>query len=484
MFSSNLIRMIGLVLMAFSPTFLLPMLVAFIYTEPQYYLPFLLSSGLVFLLGSLLWFPRRKIKTEFRAKEGFLIVFLLWLLLSLSCSLPFLFAFPLDITLANAVFEAVSGLTATGSTVMTDLVNLPRAILYYRQQLQFLGGMGIILLAIAVLPSLGYGSMRLFRAEISGPVKENQLTPRIAQTAKAIWSIYLGLTLFCIIGYWAAGMDLFDAIGYSFGTVSTGGYTTHNASMGYFSNPGIQLIGVVFMFLSALNFSLHFIAVHTGSLRHYWRDIELKTFVFSILIITLLFTIILVKQGTFPLTHQALVESLFHVTSLATTTGMSAAQYWNWPLMLPIVLLVLGLIGGCSGSTSGGIKIIRAVVLSKQSAREINRLIHPQAYYSVKLGKNLLSQRVLDATWGFLAIYFGLYIIFIILLMGTNLDFITAFSATGAALSNIGPGLGQVSQNFQSLSDSAKYLLSLGMLVGRLELFTALVLLSPTYWRS
>ena len=334
------------------------------------------------------------------------------------------------------------------------------------------------------MPALGVGGMQLFRAEITGPTRDAKLTPKLAQSAKAIWMIYVGLTIFCAIAYWAAGMELFDAIGYSFGTVSTGGFTTHDQSIAYFDSPIIQLIAVPFMLLGAVNFSLHFIAIHHATLRHYWKDVEFKVFITIILIMTILVTITLNQQHIFNKLSVNFVHSLFHVVSLGTTTGFSAYDYQQWPLFVPILLLLLGIVGGCSGSTSGGIKMVRCLLLAKQGIREINRLIHPNAHYVIKFGKTPLSDKIINAIWGYLATYFALFGIFLILILATGLDFLSAYSATAAALSNIGPGLGKVANNYQAINDSAKIILSFAMLVGRLELFTILVLLSPVYWRN
>lgn len=483
MHATYIIRSLGSLLSVFSLSMLPPILVSIWYKDDAANV-FFLSFLCVFSLGFLLWLPTHKKQYEPHTKEGFLIVVLFWLTLCLVGALPFVLIARPDLSLVDALFESFSGLTATGATVLTGLDTLPRSLLYYRQQLQFLGGMGVILLAIAILPTLGIGGMQLFRAEITGPTKDNKLTPRLAQSAKAIWMIYVGLTLFCAISYWAAGMELFDAIGYSFGTVSTGGYATHDLSIAYFDSPLIQLVAVCFMFLGGINFSLHFITVHHATLQHYLKDAEFRIFGLVIIVATLLITITLHQQHTFNDLSTTFISSLFHVVSLCTTTGFSAADYQEWPLFVPILLLLLGIVGGCAGSTSGGIKMVRLLLLHKQGAREINRLIHPNAHYIIKFGRTPLSDRIINAIWGFLATYCALFGLFLILLQATGLDFTTAYSATAAALSNIGPGLGKVSDNYHAINDAAKVLLSFAMLIGRLELFTVLVLFTPVYWRT
>lgn len=460
-----------------------PIAVAVMYAEKTKFI-FAFSGTLLFLLGTVIWFPFRNQRAEPRIKDGFLIVVSFWLTLCLVSALPFGISHELNVSWIDAIFEASSGITATGATVFTGLDYMPKSILYYRQQLQFLGGMGVILLAIAVLPALGVGGMQLFQAEITGPTKNTRLTPRIAQTAKALWMIYVGLTVFCAIGYWASGMNLFDAITISFGTVSTGGYTTHDQSIGYFQNHYIEIVAVVFMFLGAVSFTLHYITANYASLKHYLYNLELRAYVILTIAATIACSWVLWKFDVFNSSKDTIIESLFHVVSLCTTTGFSSTDYYNWPLFVPIVLLLLGLVGGCAGSTSGGIKMVRLLLLHKQGMREINRLIHPHAHYIIKFGKTPLSDKVINAIWGFLATYMAVFALLLILLLATGLDFLTAYSATAASLSNIGPGLGDVARNYQGINDIAKMLLSFTMVIGRLELFTILVLFSPVYWRS
>jgi len=344
--------------------------------------------------------------------------------------------------------------------------------------------MGIIVLAVAVLPMLGIGGMQLFRAETPGPVKDNKLTPRITETAKALWYIYLGLTISCGLAYWVAGMSSFDAIAHAFSTVAIGGFSTHDASIGYFNSTAIQLIAVVFMFLSGINFAIHFVAISRRSLKPYRRDAEFRTYAWVLLVVSLITIGYLQFTKTFSSTTESIVEGLFQVVSIGTTTGFTTAEYYTWPGFLPVLLLYVSFIGGCSGSTGGGIKVIRILLLVKQGARELKRLIHPNAQIVVKIGKKPLPENVIEAVWGFFAAYFAISALMILLLMASGLDQDTAFSAVAACLNNLGPGLGDVSQNFKSINDFAKWVLVLAMLLGRLEIFTLLVLFTPAFWRK
>ncbi|WP_372742971.1 TrkH family potassium uptake protein, partial [Neptunomonas sp.] len=368
------------------------------------------------------------------------------------------------------------------ATVMTGIDIMPKSILYYRQQLQWLGGMGIIVLAVAILPMLGIGGMQLYRAETPGPVKDNKLTPRITETAKALWYIYLSLTVACALGYWAAGMTLFDAIGHSFSTVAIGGFSTHDASMGYFDSATIEAICTFFMVVSAVNFSLHFFAWRQKSILHYFQDPEFQFYVGILATVSMITMFALIGTETYA-PVESMRKSIFMVVSIATTTGFSTADFAHWPAMLPFMLFVAAFAGGCAGSTGGGMKVIRVLLILKQGHREIMRLVHPNAVIPVKLGNKPISDRVLQAVWGFFSVYLIVFIIMLIALLGTGLDQVTAWSAVGAALNNLGPGLGDVAVNYGNLNETAKWILCFAMLLGRLEVFTLLVLFTPAFWK-
>lgn len=476
---TNILKILGIVVLFYSLTMLPPILVALWYHENTI-LNFIIATMLTAVLGLLLWFPTRHEHRELRPREGFLIVTLIWVLLCIISTLPLL---TYQVSFFDAIFEVTSGLTATGATVFTGLEDFPKSILYYRQQLQFIGGGGIILFAVAILPMLGVGGMQLIRAEMAGPFKEDKLTPRVAQTAKTLWYIYVGLVLICAFLFWLAGMTPFDAICHSFATVSTGGFSTHDQNFGFFQNPLIQYVAVVFMFLGAINFSLHFVAVRRKTLRHYWQDVEFRFYIVYLLIITGLVVSMLWYYNLFNSFETTFHPSIFQVTTFATTTGFASTDYSKFPSFLPILLILIGMVGGCAGSTAGGIKMIRAILMNKQGIREIERLIHPSGHYVIKLGYSRLQNRTLDAIWGFLGVYIAIFTILLLLLIGTGLDFISAFSGVAAAISSSGLGLGALSENFKALNDPAKLILTFAMLAGRLEFFTLLVLFSPSYWR-
>ena len=390
----------------------------------------------------------------------------------------------LAISFTDAAFESISGLTTTGATVMTGLDQLPHSILFYRQELQWLGGMGIIVLAVAIMPMLGIGGMQLYRAEAPGPVKDNKLTPRIAETAKALWYIYLGLTVACILGYWLAGMSLFDAIGHSFSTVAIGGFSTHDASLGYYDNPWIEAVAMLFMFLGGINFALHFAVMRRFNLMNYLRDAEFRMYASVLVVISVASVFFLYSQLVIPEIDQALRQGIFHAVSIATTAGFTTSEYSQWPVFVPVMLLFASFIGGCAGSTGGGIKAIRVLLLIKQGQREMMRLIHPSAQVVVKVGRQPVSDRVIDSVWGFFAAYVAVFVIMMLLLMLVGNDQVTAFSAVAATINNLGPGLGEVSANYASLGGFEKWVLCFAMLLGRLEVFTLLVLFMPAFWRK
>ncbi len=476
-------RVLGLLLMIFSSSMLPPVLVDLIYQE-QMSEPFLHSFAAILISGMLLYLPLHNYRNDLRLRDGFMVVVLFWFVLGSTGGLPLYLSGINDISVTDAVFEAISGLTTTGATVIVGLDDLPHSILFYRQQLQWLGGMGIIVLAVAVLPMLGIGGMQLYRAETPGPVKDTKLTPRITETAKALWYIYLGLTVSCGLAYWLAGMSAFDAISHAFSTVAIGGFSTHDASIGYFQNPGIELIAIVFMLLSGVNFALHFTALRHKRLMPYLHDAEFKTYILVLGVVSLITVSYLQFTKTFESPTESLIEGLFQVVSIGTTTGFTTQEYYSWPGFLPVLLLYISFMGGCAGSTGGGIKVIRILLLVKQGVRELKRLVHPSAQFAVKIGRKPVPDKVIEAVWGFFAAYFAISALMILLLMASGLNQDTSFSAVAACLNNLGPGLDQVGQNFASINDFAKWVLCLAMLLGRLEIFTLLVLLTPGFWRK
>jgi trk system potassium uptake protein TrkH len=483
MFSSAVLRILGVLLVMFSTTMIPPLIISWMSSDG--------SAGAFFVayfatvsVGGALWILFRNKARELRVRDGFLIVVLFWTVLAIFGTAPLLLSPNPALSLTDALFESMSGLTTTGATVLTGIDNLPPSILYYRQQLQWLGGMGIIVLAVAVMPMLGVGGMQLYRAETPGPMKDSKLTPRITETAKALWYIYLGLTVSCAVAYWAAGMTVFDAVGHAFSTVAIGGFSTHDESIGFFNNPLVMIIAMIFMLVSAINFALHFTVVRSRSISTYFGDTEVKAFmVFMLLVITTAITVLAIWE-TYPSSGQTILHGAFQVISIGTTTGFTTTGFHWWPSFLPVLLIIMSAAGGCAGSTAGGMKMIRFVLLYKQGKREIGQLIHPSALVTVKIGNKPVPDHVINAVWGFFSLYILSYVGLSIAVTATGVDLITAFSAVTACLNNLGPGLGAVAENYALLNPATKLILTATMLLGRLEIFTLLVLLTPAFWRS
>ncbi|MDJ0938152.1 MAG: TrkH family potassium uptake protein [Woeseiaceae bacterium] len=476
-------RILGLLLMMFSLTMLPPVFISLLFDDGAW-LSFVEGFGLTLLAGFLCWLPVRRSKKDLRLRDGFLVVAAFWSVLGTFGAAPLYFDDSIQLSLTDAVFESMSGLTTTGATILTGLDELPKSILYYRQQLQWLGGMGIIVLAVAVLPMLGVGGMQLYRAETPGPVKDTKLTPRITETAKALWYVYLAFTIACTLSYLAAGMGWFDALCHAFSTVAIGGFSTYDASIGYFDSTAVNLVAIVFMFLAGINFSLHFYAWRYVSVKHYSQDPEFRAYAMMLFGLSVVVVAILINYQVYESPGQNVIHGVFQAVSIATTTGFTTADFSAWPVALPVLLILSSFVGGSAGSTAGGIKVIRWLLVYKQGMREIVRLVHPSAEIPVKVGNKAVGYRVVDAVWGFFSVYMIVYGVLLLLLMATGLDQVTAFSAVAATLNNLGPGLGDVSSGFMSLSDPAKWLSVVAMLLGRLEIFTLLVLITPTFWRT
>ncbi|MCG5536369.1 TrkH family potassium uptake protein [Ectothiorhodospira mobilis] len=479
---ASVLRVVGLLLMLFSTTMLPPALVALIHGDAGLE-AFLIAFGALLLLGFLLWWPVRRVYQELRTRDGFLIVVLFWVVLGLSGALPLVFSPAPQVSWTDAAFESVSGLTTTGATVLTGIEHLPESIRYYRQQLQWLGGMGIIVLAVAILPMLGVGGMQLYRAETPGPVKDTKLTPRIAETAKTLWYIYLILTVSCALAYWGAGMGVLDAIGHSFATVAIGGFSTYDASMAHFDSPLISMICALFMLVAGINFAMHFLAWRSRSLAHYFKEPEVRWFLSILFGGGVIVTATLWTTGYHDDGWESLHQAIFHTVSIGTTAGFTADAYQDWPLYLPVLLTLMAFIGGCAMSTGGGIKVVRFMLLIKQGYREVVRLVHPRAVVPIKVGGRPVPDPVIDAVWGFFAVYVALFTLMMLLLMALGLDQVTAFSAVAATITNLGPGQGAVAAHYADIGDAAKWVLMFAMFLGRLEVFTLLVLFTPAFWR-
>ncbi|SFN89519.1 Trk system potassium transporter TrkH [Xenorhabdus japonica] len=476
-------RIVGLLVILFSVTMIIPGVVALFYRDGA---GRAFSQTFIFALviGLILWVPNRDQKYALKPKEGFLIVVLFWTVLGSVGALPFIFSEKPNLSVTDAFFESFSGLTTTGATTLVGLDSLPKAILFYRQMLQWLGGMGIIVLAVAILPLLGVGGMQLYRAEMPGPLKDNKMRPRIAETAKTLWLIYVLLTIACAIALWAAGMEPFDAISHSFSTIAIGGFSTHDASIGFFNSSTINTIIAIFLLISGCNFGLHFAVLSGRSLKVYWRDPEFRMFIAIQLALLAICMLILWQHSVYESELDALNHAFFQVVSMATTAGFTTEKFQEWPLFLPFLLLCSAFIGGCAGSTGGGLKVIRILLLFLQGSRELKRLVHPNAVYTIKLGQRALPERIIEAVWGFFSAYALVFIISMLLLIATGVDDRSAFSAIAATLNNLGPGLGMVADNFMAVSPTAKWILVVTMLFGRLEVFTLLVLFTPTFWRE
>ena len=476
---SVIFRVTGILLTLFSVTFLPPVLVALVFKEAMLS-TFTAAFLLTLACGLLMWLPLRG-RRELRGGDGFLITALFYIGLGLFGAIPFILAPELNLAFVDAVFESMSGLTTTGATVLVNLDDMPKSLLFYRQQLQWFGGMGIIVLAVAIFPMLGIGGMQLYRTESPGPGKDNKLTPRITETAKALWYIYVSLTAACATAYWFAGMTAFDAICHSFATVAIGGFSTHDASIGFFNSPAIEAVACVFMVLSGINFALHFLVWRRRNILLYFADYELRTYLLVLILVSFaVVSILLGEDGQL----SALRQGIFQTISYATTTGFVTEDVSQWPASASTLLLLAAFAGGCAGSTAGGIKLVRILMIYLQGMREVRRLIHPNGVFPIKLGTTPVSDRLIESVWSFFSVYAMLFFLSVILIMlSSELDFLTAFSAVGATLNNLGPGLGEVASNYASLDADVKWVLMFNMMLGRLEIFTLLVLLTPAYWR-
>ena len=476
-------RVVGALVAWSSLMMLPPAVVGWLYDDGTASM-FLISAGVLLTVGGAIYVPVRDASRDLRLRDGFLIVVACWLSLALVGALPFVLLEEPQLDYVDAFFESMSGLTTTGATIITRINDLPRGILYYRQQLQWLGGMGIIVLAVAILPMLRIGGMQLYRAETPGPLKDTKLTPRITETAKALWLIYLGITVLCALSYWLGGMRMFDAVGHAFSTVAIGGFSTHDQSFAYFDNPTLEVVAIFFMIIAGMNFALHFSAWRQASAQPYFQDAELKAYVLIMLVFAVLASAVLLADGVYDSLFGSLRFGVFQVVSALTTTGFTSTDFYLWPGFLPLMLVCLAFIGGCAGSTAGGVKVIRVVLLYRQSVREIRRLIHPHAVLPVKFGGRTAAPTVLEAVMGFFFLFTASTLLMTLALRATGLDLVTSFSAVAACITNLGPGLGEVGQSYSTLNDPAKVLLSFAMLAGRLEIYTLLVLLTPAFWRD
>ena len=472
-------KIIGIMLMMFAGTLMIPIATSLSFSDGNLQ-AFIVSLLIFSIIGGLLYFPNSKIKSsDIKSKEGFLIVVLFWLILSLFGSLPFIFDKDLSLSFVDALFESISGWTTTGATIIDDLENLSPSILMYRQMLQWLGGMGIVILALAILPMLGIGGMQLYKAESTGPIKDNKISPRIAETAKSLWRVYIGLTTMCALLYFFAGMSIFDSIAHSFSTIAIGGFSTYNDSIGHFNSPMIEFVCIIFMLLAALNFILHFLAMKSGSIATYFRDTEVKSFAFIIIIfLSLIYVFHLVNSSDIPLRH-----IIFQLISFITTSGFTSTSYESWPSFIVFTLLLVSFFGACAGSTGGGIKIIRIVLVLKLLKKGLLRTLHPTAQVPIKINDQAISDEVASNIYDFIVFYILSYMILSFLLLIFGNDIATSFSSVASCLNNLGPAVGDAVNSYSSLSTSSKYVLSFTMILGRLEIYTLLIILTPYFWK-
>ena len=468
--------------MIFSLAQFVPGFLAYFLNEKDLVYNFISTGFITFLVGSFLFFLASEKNGDLRTKDGFIITIFFWTVLGFFGSIPFYNANLEGVDYIDSLFESISGLTTTGATVFIGLDEMPKSLLFYRQLLQWLGGMGIIVLAVAVLPLLGVGGMQLYKAETPGPLKDSKMTPRITETAKALWFVYLTMTIACSILYKFFGMSWFDAVSHAFSTISIGGFSTHDESFAYFNNSGLRWTAIIFMIISGINFALHYLAWTKKRVLHYLYDSEVKLYL-SLLTTTAFITFLTLYYSD-RIYDDMVVDSVFQAVSIGTTTGFLTSNYSNWPLFVPIMLLVAAFIGACAGSTGGGIKVIRALILIRQGSSEITKLIHPNAIVTIKFGKKTLDPKVSESVWGFFAVYVATFLFILMILLSQNNDFLTSFSAVGATLNNLGPGLGMVSENYKDITDGSKIALCLAMLLGRLEIFTLLLLFTPAFWRN
>jgi len=474
-------RIMGYFSLMFSLSMVIPILVSLVYDDGEVR-SFFYSLLTALLLGGVLTVAGQRGQRDLATRDGFLVVGLFWFIMGLLAAMPLRFV--LDLSLVDALFEAVSALTTTGATVLVGLDDMPPSLLLYRQLLQWLGGMGMIVLAVAVMPLIGVGGMNIYRAEAPGPMKDEKLTPRLATTARLLWSIYIGLTLLNALAYWAAGMTPFDAVAHALSTVSTGGFSTHDDSLGYFNSTAIEAVAVFFMLMGAINFSVHFLVLRHRNPLIWFQDVEVRTFLFFVLAVVVVVSAILRSSGEYHSMPPSVRNAVFEVVSVVTSTGFGTVDFSHWPDFLPILLIFISFVGGCGGSTAGGMKVMRVIVMFRQGLREIRRLIHPRAVIPLRVGGQRIDDRTVDAVWGFMAAYVGSFVVLMLLMIHSGgLDALSAFSAVATCMNNLGPGLGTVATNFTQVTDAGKLISVFAMLLGRLEVFTLLVLLTPEFWK-
>ncbi len=455
--------------------------IAVYYHHTGHAIQFVSCGGIIMLAGMIVGFVSRPAPSHLGHRDGFLIVTLAWILLSVLGAVPF-WVMGICHSFVDGIFETASGLTTTGATVLSGLDHMPPSILFWRSMLQWLGGIGIIVLVVAVIPLLGTGGMQLLRAEVPGPVKD-KLTSRVSETAKVLWALYLGISILCALAYWWGGMSFFDAVNHAMTTVSTGGFSTHDASFGYYRKPALHILAIFFMFASGVNFALHFAAVRRGlSLKLYLADDEFRFYLGGLFFLSLFIGLLVVPGAA----GSSWDEVVFSVVSIATTTGFTVGDYSTWSSGPILLLILIMLVGACAGSTAGGMKVVRLLLLFRHARRELWRLVHPHGVMHVKIGNQALNSGVAQSLWGFSILYMVSFFVITLTVALTGVDILTALSASAACLSDTGPGFGGVgpAHNYELLPMAAKAVLAFGMILGRLEVYTFFVLLIPDFWRK
>ena len=475
----SIFSLLGILLGIFSCSFIPPLLVGYIYGETG--IKIFLYSFLFFIsLGGLLWIKNRQKDLPLNISDGFIITTMFWVVLACAGSVPFFF---FGLSPIDAIFESVSGITTTGATSIVGLDELPKSLLLYRQLLQWVGGMGLIILAVAVMPALGIGGGQLYKMELPGSHGNQKLTPKITDSAKALWKIYFGLTVVCALLYIFSGMDFFDAIAHSLSTVAGGGFSTHDASIGFFNNGKIETVCIIFMLLSAASFAVHYVAIFGGKPLKYFYDSEFRFFL-SIIIISIIISLVIhTLSNSYADIYSSIRPTIFNTVSIITTSGFTTDDFSLWPGFLPYLLLVGAFMGACSQSVGGGIKAWRVLIMINQAYKEILSIIHPNAVLTSKIGNKVIDAKIAEKVWGFFSIYVFIFMILLMAMLGTGLNFESAFSAVGACLNNLGPGLGDVASNYTGVNEAGKIILCFAMILGRLEIFTLLVLFTPAFWR-
>ena len=470
----SIVNLFSILVLFFSLSYIFPIIISLIFDDgaTELFIYTLLGVGLIGLVGLL---ATRKVDNELSQKDGFVIIVLFWVVLCFAGSIPFYLS---GMNAIDSIFESMSGITTTGATVISNLDTLPESLLFYRQLLQWMGGMGLIVLAIAVMPLLGIGGGQIYKTEIPGAMGEQKLTPRIKETAQVLWLIYLGLTVLCAILYYLGGMGSFDAVSHAMSTVAIGGFSTHNDSIGHFNSIAIETICIAFMLLSAFSFTLHYFAVFKKKPLKYFYDPEIRFFMSILAIIFIICAMISNISNYGP----NLRELAFHSVSMLTTTGFSISNSSEWPFSISFILLIGAFIGACAGSVGGGVKSWRVLIMINHAHKNIMRIIHPNSVISLKIGTKNVNDEVATSVWGFFSIYIISFIILLLFVLVTGVDFESAFSAVGACLNNLGPGLGIVSENYANINSASKGILAFAMLLGRLEIFTLLVILTPMFW--